>query len=155
VRAHEAAAAVDEVRLGRSRHAVRIGDVPTRIADDVIRDTVRADELAPVGDRVPVVDPEEYDIVAAGAAVCALERAASPLQGTQYDWKKLITTALPRSERNASRPGPSSRSAEKAGAGPPIFGGAVRCVTRQTSKPSMPATAASATTWTETFTARI
>ena len=47
------------------------------------------------------------------------------------------------------------RFSENAGAGPPIFGGCDWCVSRQTSSPSIPATAASAITWPDSFSVRV
>ena len=80
--------------------------------------------------------------------------AASPLHGTHHDAQKLSTTGFPRNAARSTTPLPSMRFSENAGAGPPIFGGCDWCVSRQTSRPSSPATAKRAITWPESLSVR-
>src|SRR5205085_2574086 len=85
---------------------------------------------------------------------CFSSSAASFLHGPHQEAQKLITTGLPRTEASEKEP-PSMLFATKFGAGPPITGGFGRWVSRHTSKPNRPATAASATIWPVSLAARI
>src|SRR3954454_17343153 len=85
---------------------------------------------------------------------CFSSSAASVLHGPHQDAQKLITTGLPRTDASENDP-PSRLFATKFGAGPPIVGGFGRCVSLQTSRPSRPATAASATAWPVSLATRI
>ena len=149
VRRHDAAAPVDEERLGCAGDApVRPGRARARQGRSRYVDAVALQVRLRRAVQIDLVDAEEDDALRRSSAPRRRRASfASCLHGTQSDCQKLSTTTLPRSEARLSRPLPSTRGRSSSGAATiwPLSTftrdpGAVLCATSQTSRPSSAST---------------